>query len=401
MTMLEVKNLSISYGKHRALENVSLTMSPGEIVVILGANGAGKSSLLRSIGGLCEGSQTGAIHMDGKAVLGKGAHQIVEAGVAMVPEGRGVFGELSVRENLALGAYPKRAQAEAQANLDRILSLFPKLTERQDQMVRTMSGGEQQMVAIGRAMMSAPSILMLDEPSLGLSPILCKELFSNLSVVRKSGLGILLVEQNAKQSLAIADRGYLLENGQIIGEDAADKLTNDPAVQKAYLGGSAQSETVVPVHTDTASPQAADEDNNSSHTFVTAYSFRGREQADDLVGNSIDGLVQEASSIQSNYLQATRSPGESPLGRKHASSKTSTHLEDIMATIEQSAIAARKPSAKKNAPRKHSLEITESGDLPEIKVYKKPEIAIYRRTETGSGNSKMTQVKGGQDGQNI
>jgi branched-chain amino acid transport system ATP-binding protein len=344
--------------------------------------------------------------MDENAVLGIGAHLIVEAGVAMVPEGRGVFGELSVRENLALGAYPKRAQAEAQMNLGRILSLFPKLTERQDQMVRTMSGGEQQMVAIGRAMMSAPSILMLDEPSLGLSPILCKELFSSLAEVRKSGLGILLVEQNAKQSLAIADRGYLLENGQIIGEDAADKLTNDPAVQKAYLGGSAQLETVTPVRTDKALPKTADEDTNSSHTFITTHSFRGREQADALVGTSIDDLVQEASSIQTIHLNSLRSPEREGTGSIKASRGVNNHLDDVLAAIEHSAVMAQmgppKPiQAEEIKLNKRPLRISENETLPEIKVFKKPKIAIYRRTENGESKGKLTQVKGGQNGQSI
>lgn len=239
--MLDVKNLSVLYGQHRALDNVSVHVKPGEIVVILGANGAGKSTLLRTIGGICEGQSTGQVTVDGTAVIDLPSHDIVEQGIAMVPEGRGVFGELTVLENLTLGAYPNRARSKSAEILARIYSLFPRLEERKKQIVRTMSGGEQQMVAIGRAMMSAPAILMLDEPSLGLSPLLCKELFHSLTVVRETGLGILLVEQNAKQSLAIADRGYLLENSRIIGEDTANNLMNDPAVQAAYLGAGATS----------------------------------------------------------------------------------------------------------------------------------------------------------------
>lgn len=235
--MLNVRNLSVHYGQHRALDDISVRVSPGEIVVILGANGAGKSSLLRAIGGICEGRSSGAVDIDGAEINNALSHDIVEKGIAMVPEGRGVFAELSVQENLMLGSYPIRARASAEQNLVKIYSLFPRLAERKKQIVRTMSGGEQQMVAIGRAMMSAPSILMLDEPSLGLSPLLCKELFQNLKRVRDTGLGILLVEQNAKQSLAIADRGYLIENSRIIGENTAENLTNDPAVQAAYLGG--------------------------------------------------------------------------------------------------------------------------------------------------------------------
>lgn len=236
--MLEVRNLSVSYGKHRALGGASLRVGKGEIVVILGANGAGKSTLLKAVCGICEGHVAGDVQLENAQLVGEKPHKIVEAGIALVPEGRGVFGDLTVEENLTLGAYAERARDEAAGNLQRVLSLFPKLGERRKQTVRTMSGGEQQMVAIGRAMMSNPSILALDEPSLGLSPLLCKDLFESLRVVKQAGLGILLVEQNAKQSLRIADRGYLLENGNIVHEDDAERLANDPAVQKAYLGGS-------------------------------------------------------------------------------------------------------------------------------------------------------------------
>lgn len=236
--MLEVRNLSVSYGKHRALDGASLRVGKGEIVVILGANGAGKSTLLKAICGICEGHVAGQVSLQNAELVGEKPHRIVEAGIALVPESRGVFGDLTVEENLTLGAYAERARDEEAGNLQRVLSLFPKLQERRKQTVRTMSGGEQQMVAIGRAMMSNPSILALDEPSLGLSPLLCKDLFESLRVVKQAGLGILLVEQNAKQSLRIADRGYLLENGTIVHEDDAERLANDPAVQKAYLGGS-------------------------------------------------------------------------------------------------------------------------------------------------------------------
>lgn len=237
--MLELRGLSVSYGQHRALEDVALRVAPGEIVVILGANGAGKSTLLKAVAGICEGRVAGSALMGGEEITGLPPHRIVEAGLALVPEGRGVFGDLTVAENLALGAHPERARDEEAGNLDRVLGLFPKLGERRRQVVRTMSGGEQQMVAIGRAMMSAPSLLMLDEPSLGLSPLLSKELFQALGRVRDAGLGILLVEQNARASLAIADRGYLLENGQIVHADTAERLRSDPAVQAAYLGGAA------------------------------------------------------------------------------------------------------------------------------------------------------------------
>lgn len=234
--MLECENISVFYGQHHALDGISITIDAGEIVTILGANGAGKSTFLRAVTGLTPMLPGGSVSIDGQDITSTPAYQIVEAGIALVPEGRGLFGDLTVFENLTLGAYAKRARAAQDENLERVLTLFPKLTERRKQLARTMSGGEQQMVAIGKAMMSAPSILMLDEPSLGLSPLLCTELFKALAEVRKTGVGILLVEQNAKQSLAIADRGYLLENGRITGEDSAANLADDPAVQAAYLG---------------------------------------------------------------------------------------------------------------------------------------------------------------------
>lgn len=239
--MLEVRDLSVSYGKHRALSGASLSVGRGEIVVILGANGAGKTTLLKAMCGISEGKVSGSVTMENDDLATKPPEAIVEAGIALVPEGRGVFADLSVQENLMLGAYAIRARDDEAGNLERVHRLFPKLAERRKQIVRTMSGGEQQMVAIGRAMMSNPQILALDEPSLGLSPLLCKELFQSLGVVRAAGLGVLLVEQNAKQSLAIADRGYLLENGQIVHQDTAKNLANDPAVQKAYLGAGGKS----------------------------------------------------------------------------------------------------------------------------------------------------------------
>ena len=240
--MLTVTNLSVSYGLHRALGGVTLRVDRGEIVVILGANGAGKSSLLRVIAGVCEGRAEGSVTLNGETLLGRKSHQIVGAGVAFVPEGRGIFADLTVWENLMLGAYSKRGQRGREKNLERTLALFPKLRDRRKQVARTMSGGEQKMVAIGRAMMANPDILMLDEPSLGLSPLLCTELFGSLSHIKDTGLGVLLVEQNAKQSLAIAERGYLIENGEVTGENSAAALLEDPAVQAAYLGGAAARE---------------------------------------------------------------------------------------------------------------------------------------------------------------
>ncbi|MEM9629751.1 MAG: ABC transporter ATP-binding protein [Pseudomonadota bacterium] len=236
--MLEIRNLTVAYGLHQALHGVSLNVDLSEIVVMLGANGAGKSSLLRAIAGISEGKVEGEVSLDGRDLRALKSDGIVEAGVAFVPEGRGIFGDLTVWENLLLGAYLPRAREKQEKNLKTVLELFPKLAERRNQIARTMSGGEQQMVAIGRAIMSDPKILMLDEPSLGLSPLLCQEMFQSLAHIKESGMGVLLIEQNAKQSLAIAGRGYLIENGVITGENSAEAMLNDPAVQTAYLGGS-------------------------------------------------------------------------------------------------------------------------------------------------------------------
>ena len=235
--MLECKNVSVSYGRHRALDGVSITVSPGEIVVMLGANGAGKSTLLRAIAGQTPSLAGSTVLMDRADITRRPAYDIVETGLALVPEDRGIFTELTVHENLLLGAHPKRARPREAENMDRILTLFPKLAERKKQTVRTMSGGERQMVAIGRALMSAPSILMLDEPSLGLSPLLTSELFRSLSRIKETGVGVFLVEQNAKQGLAIADRGYLLDNGRVVGAGSAAALAKDEKVKIAYLGG--------------------------------------------------------------------------------------------------------------------------------------------------------------------
>ena len=234
--MLELRQLSAHYGMHQALAEVEIHVGAGEVVSVLGANGAGKSTLLRCIAGLMpvKGAE---MTLGGKALTGLKADQRVEAGIALVPEGRGVFGDLTVKENLFLGAYPRRARANEHRNLERVLELFPRLRERLPQSVRTMSGGEQQMVAIGRALMSSPDLLLLDEPSLGLSPLMVSELFKSLERVRDDKVSILLVEQNAKRSLALSNRGYLLEQGRVVGADSAGALLASEAVQRAYLGG--------------------------------------------------------------------------------------------------------------------------------------------------------------------
>jgi branched-chain amino acid transport system ATP-binding protein len=240
--MLEVRNLSAGYGKHQALAGIDLDVAAGEIVVILGANGAGKSTLLKTIAGLVTPHAQARIVFDDSDLTALAPHEIVEAGIALVPEGRGIFAELTVRENLELGAYARRARVGETETLARVQTLFPRLAERGPQSVRTMSGGEQQMVAIGRALMSAPRLLLLDEPSLGLSPLMCGELFGALRSIRAAGVGILLVEQNARQGLNIADRGYLIETGRIVGQGSAQSLRDDPAVQRAYLGALASSD---------------------------------------------------------------------------------------------------------------------------------------------------------------
>lgn len=235
--MLEVHEVSVRYGKHLALDRVSVRVAPGEIVVMLGANGAGKSSFLKVLGGMVKPMPGACITLSGFDLMQLPPHRIVEAGLALVPEGRGVFGDLTVRQNLQLGARPARARAGESQMLDWVFGLFPKLPQRMGQVVRTMSGGEQQMVAVGRALMSRPEILLLDEPSLGLSPLICSELFTALGRIRALGMGVLLVEQNARRSLAIADRGYLVETGRVTGEGSASQLLHSPAIQRAYLGG--------------------------------------------------------------------------------------------------------------------------------------------------------------------
>jgi vanillin dehydrogenase len=238
--MLEVAGLSLRYGKHLALDGVSLNVARGEIVVMLGANGAGKSSCLKALGGIVRPLPGARMQLGGTDLATLAPHAVVEAGLALVPEDRGIFADLTVRENLKLGAFTHRARAREAENLARVLTLFPRLGERLSQLARTMSGGERQMVAIGRALMSSPDILLLDEPSLGLSPLVCGELFQALSRIKELGVGVLLVEQNARQGLAIAGRGYLIENGRIVGEGAAAMLQDDPAVRRAYLGGDAR-----------------------------------------------------------------------------------------------------------------------------------------------------------------
>lgn len=377
--MIEVRGLSATYGQHPALQDVSLRVGPGEIVVILGANGAGKSTLLRAIAGICEGRVSGDVLLDGRSIRGLSPDRIVEAGIALVPEGRGIFGELSVQENLVLGAYSRRARLEESSNLDRVLELFPVLRERRSQIVRTMSGGEQQMVAIGRAMMSAPNILMLDEPSLGLSPYLCKELFQNLATVKRHGIGVLLVEQNAKRSLAIADRGYLLENTRITHEDNAEVLSRDPAVQKAYLGAGGRA----------SGPKVLAPTREETGAVSMPPTFRAgpppRRTAEQQIGIPIESLVAGAARISSERSSDSRPRASGPSG--------DSRIASMLKEIESAAAAARGSSADAASlpasPRKDSAAngpVAEGGrDAPPvIEIYRRPRVEVYRRSPDGS-----------------
>lgn len=233
--MLEIKDLHVSYGGIQALRGVSLTVPEGKIVTLIGANGAGKSTLMRTISGLVK-AQSGSILWNGQEVLGRPIDQIVASGIAMSPEGRRVFADLTVVENLKIGAYLLRDKAEMEQDLEWVYSLFPRLKERSWQSAGTLSGGEQQMLAVGRALMGKPKMILMDEPSMGLSPLLVKEIFAIIREVNKQGITILLVEQNAKMALAISDRAYVLETGTITLSGDAQELLNDTRVKKAYLG---------------------------------------------------------------------------------------------------------------------------------------------------------------------
>jgi branched-chain amino acid transport system ATP-binding protein len=235
MSMLNVENVHTYYGKIHALKGISLTIEKGEIVTLIGGNGAGKTTTLRTISGLLKPSE-GRVTLNNEDLIKYPAHEIVYKGVSMVPEGRGVFARLSVTENLEMGSYSRSDKAEINRNFDRVFGLFPRLKERRTQLAGTLSGGEQQMLATGRALMSNPSLLLMDEPSMGLAPVLVELIFDTIEQINKEGTTILLVEQNALMALSIAHRGYVLQTGEIIIKDTAANLKNDPTVQKAYLG---------------------------------------------------------------------------------------------------------------------------------------------------------------------
>lgn len=234
-SLLLVDNINSYYNTIHALYDVSFHVDSGEIVTLIGANGAGKSTTLKTISGLMR-TQTGGIVFDGLDITRYPAYKIAEIGLAHVPEGRRVFSQLTVLENLEMGAYTQ-PQSELSASLEKVYYLFPRLKERMKQIAGTLSGGEQQMLAMGRALMSKPKLMMLDEPSMGLSPILVQEVFNIIKDLHEDGTTILLVEQNAQMALSIADRGYVLESGKIVIEDTASKLANNNMVKKAYLGG--------------------------------------------------------------------------------------------------------------------------------------------------------------------
>ena len=234
--LLEVKDLSVYYGVIQALKGISFTVNKGEIVTLIGANGAGKTTTMQSVVGLIN-SKTGSIVYDGQDITRFPAHKIVQLGMTQVPEGRRVFQELTVYENLLMGAYINKDKKQFKQDVEDIYTRFPRLSERRNQIAGTLSGGEQQMLAMGRALMSHPKLLMLDEPSMGLSPLLVSQVFDIIKEIHKQGTTILLVEQNAEMALSIADRAYVLETGNISMSGKASDLANDDNVRKAYLGG--------------------------------------------------------------------------------------------------------------------------------------------------------------------
>lgn len=235
MAMLEVKDIEVFYGVIQAIKGISFEVNEGEVIALIGANGAGKTTTLHTITGLLQ-PKKGSIMFEGKDITKIPAHKIVSLGMAHVPEGRRVFGELTVYENLKMGAYTRKDKAEIQETLEMVYKRFPRLEERKNQLSGTLSGGEQQMLAMGRALMSHPKIIVMDEPSMGLSPIFVNEIFQIIQDVSKSGTTVLLVEQNAKKALSIADRAYVLETGKIVLEGDAKELMNNDSIKKAYLG---------------------------------------------------------------------------------------------------------------------------------------------------------------------
>lgn len=235
MAMLEVKDIEVYYGVIQAIKGISFEVNEGEVIALIGANGAGKTTTLHTITGLLS-PKKGSVTFEGQDITKVPAHKIVSLGMAHVPEGRRVFAELTVYQNLKMGAYTRKDKAEIEETLQMVYKRFPRLEERKNQLAGTLSGGEQQMLAMGRALMSHPKIIVMDEPSMGLSPILVNEIFDIIKEVSASGTTVLLVEQNAKKALSIADRAYVLETGKIVLEGDAKEMMNDDSIKKAYLG---------------------------------------------------------------------------------------------------------------------------------------------------------------------
>ena len=233
--LLDIKGLKVAYGGIQAVKGIDFEVRAGELVSLIGANGAGKTTTLKAITGM-QPVTDGQIVYQGRQVQGRGSFELVRQGLAMVPEGRGVFTRMTITENLLMGAYIRSDKKAIQADIDRIFEIFPRLKERRDQLAGTMSGGEQQMLAMGRAMMCEPKLLLLDEPSMGLSPIMVDKIFEVVSDIAKQGVTILLVEQNAKRALQLASRGYVMDSGTISMTGTADELLHDPRVRAAYLG---------------------------------------------------------------------------------------------------------------------------------------------------------------------
>ena len=233
--ILKVSDINVYYGAIHAIKGVSFEVNPGEVVTLIGANGAGKSTTLQTVSGLLH-SRTGSIEFLGENLMGVPAHKVVAKGLAQVPEGRRVFLQMTVEENLEMGAYT-RSGGDIDADLEKVYAYFPRLMERRRQIAGTLSGGEQQMPAMGRALMSRPKLLMLDEPSMGLAPILVEQIFKIIQTLHEAGTTILLVEQNAQAALSIADRGYVLETGKIVTSGTGTELLASPEIKKAYLGG--------------------------------------------------------------------------------------------------------------------------------------------------------------------
>ncbi|HSD97511.1 MAG TPA: ABC transporter ATP-binding protein [Sulfuricaulis sp.] len=235
MNILQTRGLEVAYGGIRAVKGVDLKVQSGELVCLIGANGAGKTTLLKSLCGMLAPSR-GEILYEGDSIAGKPSYELVRRGISLVPEGRGIFGRLTVEENIKIGAYARRDRAAIRADMDRLYDLFPRLSERRVQQAGTLSGGEQQMLAIGRALMSRPRLLLLDEPSMGLAPMLVQKIFHTIKRIVEEGVTLLLVEQNAQLALGISHRGYVMESGNIILDDSAEALLRNPKVRHAYLG---------------------------------------------------------------------------------------------------------------------------------------------------------------------